>query len=112
MPGRPGTWRSASPAPGGEEHLYVIAYDIADRRRWRRVFRVMQGYGEWLQLSVFQCRLSRRRCAELKLTLEELLNHAEDHLIMLDLGPAETLRPRVESLGKPFVMVERGPVIV
>ena len=38
-----------------EEHLFVIVYDISDTKRWRRVFRLMNGYGEWLQLSVFQC---------------------------------------------------------
>jgi CRISPR-associated protein Cas2 len=97
---------------GGEEHLYVVAYDIAAPQRWRRVFRIMQGYGEWLQLSVFQCRLTRRRHAELRLALDEVINHAEDHVIILDLGPAATIRPRVESLGKPFSVVSREPVIV
>jgi CRISPR-associated protein Cas2 len=101
----PGRW-------GGEENLYVVAYDIAAPRRWRKVFRIMEGYGEWLQLSVFQCRLSRRRHVELKLALEEVINHAEDHIVILDLGPAGALRPRVESLGKPFSVVSRGPVIV
>jgi CRISPR-associated protein Cas2 len=96
----------------GDENLYIVAYDIASPRRWRRVFRIMEGYGEWLQLSVFQCRLSRIRRIELKLALEEVINHAEDHVVILDLGPAAALRPRVESLGKPFAIVERGPVIV
>jgi CRISPR-associated protein Cas2 len=96
----------------GEENLYIVAYDIAAARRWRRVFRIMEGYGEWVQLSVFQCRLSRMRRVELKLALEEVINHAEDHVIILDLGPAATLRPRVESLGKTFSVVERSPVIV
>jgi CRISPR-associated protein Cas2 len=97
---------------GGDENLYVVAYDIASPRRWRRVFRIMEGYGEWLQLSVFQCRLSRRRQIELKLALEEVINHADDHVIILDLGPAQSIRPRVESLGKPFSVIDRGPVIV
>ena len=97
---------------GGDETLYVVAYDIASPRRWRRVFRIMEGYGEWLQLSVFQCRLSRRRQIELKLALDEVINHAEDHVLILDLGPAAAIRPRVESLGKPFSIVDRGPVIV
>ena len=96
----------------GDENLYIVAYDISSPRRWRRVFRIMEGYGEWVQLSVFQCRLSRRRRIEFKLALEETINHAEDHVIILDLGPAEMLRPRVESLGKSFSVVERGPVIV
>ena len=96
----------------GDENLYIVAYDIAAPRRWRRVFRIMEGYGEWVQLSVFQCRLSRIRRIELKLALEEVINHAEDHVVILDLGPAAALRPRVESLGKPFAIIERGPVIV
>ena len=72
----------------------------------------MEGYGEWLQLSVFQCRLSRRRQIEMKLALDEVINHAEDHVIIIDVGPAAATRPRIESLGKPFSVVDRGPVIV
>ena len=52
-----------------DERTYIVAYDIADARRWRRVFKTMNGFGEWLQLSVFQCRLSRRRRAELETRL-------------------------------------------
>ena len=99
-------------ARGADENLYIVAYDISDPRRWRLVFRVMNGYGEWVQLSVFQCRLSRRRRIELKFALVEIIDHTQDHIVILDLGPAEGIRPHVESLGKPFTVVERGPVIV
>jgi CRISPR-associated protein Cas2 len=97
---------------GADENLYIVAYDIADQRRWRRVFRLMNGYGEWLQLSIFQCRLSQRRRIELKFALGVIIDHAQDHVVILDLGPAASIRPRIESLGKPFTVVERGPVIV
>ena len=30
-----------------DEHIYIVAYDIADQKRWRAVFKLMQGYGEW-----------------------------------------------------------------
>ena len=93
---------------GDDENLYIVAYDIMATRRWRRVFRIMEGYGEWVQLSVFQCRLNRMRRIELKLALKEAINHREDHVVILDLGPAAAMRPRVESLGKPFAVVERG----
>ena len=96
----------------GDEHFYIVAYDISAPRRWRRVYRIMQGYGEWVQLSVFQCRLGRVRRMQLKLALDAAIDHAEDHIVILDLGPAAGLRPRIESLGKPFSVVERGPVIV
>jgi len=32
-----------------DEHLFIVAYDIADQRRWRRVLKAMHGYGEWIQ---------------------------------------------------------------
>lgn len=95
-----------------EEHLYIVAYDISDPRRWRRVFRLMKGYGEWLQLSVFQCRLSRKRHAELIALLDNILHHKEDHILLIDIGPAEKVAPRVVSLGKNFEPVQREPVIV
>lgn len=112
MRGRAPAEPNAARGRGVDDNLYIITYDIADPRRWRRVFRLMNGYGEWLQLSVFQCRLSPQRRVDLKLALAELINHAEDHVLILDLGAAAGLRPRVESLGKPFAVVERGPVIV
>jgi CRISPR-associated protein Cas2 len=95
-----------------EEHLYIVAYDISDTKRWRRIFRLMHGYGEWVQLSVFQCRLSRRRHAELIATLDEIIHHDDDHVVLMDVGPAETVTPRVVSLGKDFQPIEREPIIV
>lgn len=95
-----------------DEHLYIVAYDVSDPKRWRRVFTLMKGYGEWLQLSVFQCRLSRRRHADLLATLDELIHHDHDHVLMLDLGIADNIDPRVVSLGKSFEAVKRQPTIV
>jgi len=94
------------------EHLYIVTYDIADPKRWRRVFRVMEGYGEWLQLSVFQCRLTRQRHAELIALLDGIIHHDDDHVVLMDVGPADQVTPRVVSLGKAFSAVERSPVIV
>jgi CRISPR-associated protein Cas2 len=95
-----------------DERLYIVAYDISNDRRWRRVFKLMKGYGRWLQLSVFQCRLSARRRAELARRLEELIHEREDHVLILDLGPADKVDPRVESLGKTFESVRRSAVVI
>jgi CRISPR-associated protein Cas2 len=94
------------------ERLYVVAYDIANPKRWRRVFRLMNGYGRWLQLSVFQCRLTARRRAELAMRLEGLIAHDEDHVMILDLGPADAVSPRVESLGKRYAAPERRAIVI
>ncbi|MBU6259180.1 MAG: CRISPR-associated endonuclease Cas2 [Burkholderiales bacterium] len=96
-----------------DEHLYLVTYDIADDRRWRAVFKMMHGYGEWLQLSVFQCRLTRARQVEMVARLESTIARDADHVMVVDLGPAENVQPRVVSLGKRgFAAVERAPVIV
>ena len=96
-----------------DERLYLVAYDISDPKRWRSVYRTMLGFGEWLQLSVFQCRLSRLRHAELVAQLDEHIHHDEDHVVIIDLGPADRVAPKIESLGKrPFVAVQREAVIV
>jgi CRISPR-associated protein Cas2 len=95
-----------------DEHLYIVTYDIADDKRWRSVFKIMKGYGEWLQLSVFQCRLSARRHAELIELLTAAINNRHDHVLLVDIGPAVRVTPRVVRLGKNFEAVAKVPVIV
>lgn len=94
------------------EHLFIISYDIAEPKRWRRVFRIMKGYGEWLQLSVFQCRLTRMRMVQLESELRDAMSQDEDHVLIVDVGPADGVKPRVQSLGKAFEIVRREAVIV
>lgn len=95
-----------------DERLYIVTYDIADPKRWRRVFKIMNGYGEWLQYSVFQCRMSLQRQAELIFLLDGIIHHEQDHILLVDIGPADRVVPKVVSLGKDFQPVERAPVIV
>lgn len=94
------------------EHAYVVAYDISDPRRWRRVFKTMKGYGRWLQLSVFHCRLDGGRRAEMAMALESMIDNESDHIVILDLGPAEDVELAVESLGKTFEPIERRAVVI
>lgn len=95
-----------------KERLYLVTYDISNPKRWRHIFKVMKGYGHWLQLSVFQCRLTARRRTEMTLRLEEWLKPTEDHILIMDLGPADRVSPRVESLGKSYEAPARQATIV
>lgn len=95
-----------------DEHLYLVTYDIRDPKRWRHVFKLMKGFGEWLQLSVFQCRMSRRRHAELVHLLDGAIHHGVDALLIIDLGPADKVKPRVVSMGEKYEPVMRAPIIV
>jgi len=96
-----------------DERLFIVTYDIGEPKRWRAVFKLLHGYGEWAQLSVFQCRLSPRRHAEMIATLDQIIHHADDHVLVIDIGLAERVEPKVVSLGKrSFEPVAREPVIV
>ena len=95
------------------DHLYIVAYDISDSKRWRAIFQLIHGYGEGLQLPMFQCRLNRQRHAEMVATIDQLIHHREDHVVVMDMGQADAVIPRVVSLGKrTFEAVSREPTIV
>lgn len=94
------------------ERTYVVTCDIADARRWRRIFKVMNGYCEWLQLAVFQCRLSRRRRAELETRLRELVEAEEDHELPIDIGTTQRTDVVVERIGKTLSAIEPQAVVI
>jgi CRISPR-associated protein Cas2 len=62
-----------APAPAQDTPLLVVAYDIADDRKRRRLFKLLRGYGAALQESVFLCRLGPSKQA---LLAKELLDFA------------------------------------
>jgi len=41
-----------------ERTLYVIAYDIPSNRRRTKVHKVLCGFGQWTQYSLFECYLT------------------------------------------------------
>lgn len=56
----------------------VVAYDIADDRRRSRVAHLLEGYGERVQKSVFECELDQRRETTLRLVLSSLIEDDKD----------------------------------
>lgn len=94
------------------ERFFIVTYDVSDPKRWRRVFNTMKSFGAWLQLSVFQCVLSPIRVKRMEYALREIIKEGEDHVLIIDLGPAANVRPRFVSLGKTFQILERRPTIV
>ncbi len=93
--------------------VYVVTYDIADDKRLRRIFKIMKGYGDHLQFSVFRCELSDRDRFELIGDLEEVIHHDEDQVLLIPLGPAGgQCEQNIEALGKPYVLPERHATVV
>lgn len=93
--------------------LFIVTYDICDPKRLRQVFKTMKGFGRHLQLSVFQCDLPPVDVLKMKAALTEIIQHADDQVLIIDLGPTEG-RPikAIESLGKSVTIEERQARIV
>jgi CRISPR-associated protein Cas2 len=92
---------------------YIVAYDVCDPKRLRKVFRTMRGWGDHLQLSVFQCELSKRELVELRTALAAIIHHDEDQVLFVDVGPVEGRgRESIHALGKPYTHPERHALVV
>lgn len=93
--------------------IYLVCYDICDPKRLRMVFQVMRGYGDHLQYSVFECALTPADLTKLRTALGGIINHAEDQVLFVSLGPAEGRGDRViTALGKPYTNVDAPCFIV
>jgi CRISPR-associated protein Cas2 len=58
--------------------LYVVIYDISDDKRRKRVFNLLEGYGQRVQFSAFECVLNDRKFEELRSRLIKVVKMNED----------------------------------
>jgi CRISPR-associated protein Cas2 len=94
-------------------HLFIVSYDISDRLRWAKVYKTMRGFGEHLQLSVFQCDLTPAQKVRMVAALSEIINHEEDQVVFIDLGPTEGREVKeIQAIGRPMEVVGREPMVV
>lgn len=84
---------------------YVISYDITEPKRWRRVYKLVNGYGRRLQYSIFRCRLTARQVERLRWELEKLMT-AEDKLLILSL--CDGCERRVAAHNRPESWLDEG----
>ncbi len=79
---------------------YLVCYDIRHPKRLRRIHRVVKGYGEAWQYSVFFCTLREIDRVRLERDLSDVINGNEDQVLILDLGrDVDGIRESVTSLG-------------
>jgi CRISPR-associated protein Cas2 len=85
--------------PDHQTSCYVIAYDIPDDRRRRKVHDLLLGYGKWTQYSLFECFLTRKDMVRLRSKLAPHLVAAEDSVRFYLL--CATCVSKVETVGGP-----------
>lgn len=92
---------------------YIVTYDIADPKRLRRVFRVMRGYGDHVQLSVFRCELTETELVELRAALDEIIHHRKDQVLFVLIGPVDGRgSTSISALGLAYEPPLRGAIVV
>ena len=60
---------------------FIIAYDVKNPSRLRKVSKHLEGYGYRIQYSIFRCRLSKRQIARLKWELAQIIDSEDSILI-------------------------------
>lgn len=88
----------------------VVAYDIADDRRRDKVAKILAGYGERVQFSVFECRLDRMQILRLRHALEEVIDAQQDAVCFYFLCQADV--QRIERIGRGPPQFEEKAVVV
>jgi len=92
---------------------YLVCYDICDEKRLRQVFKIMRGFGDHLQYSIFECQWTPTDIVRCRAALAKVIHHDEDQVLFVNLGPAEGRGERViTALGKPYTAIDAPCIIV
>jgi len=61
---------------------------------------------------VFRCELNPTEMVQLRDRLRDIINHAEDQVLFVDLGPAGgRARTCIKALGRPYTHPERHAIV-
>jgi CRISPR-associated protein Cas2 len=90
--------------------FYLITYDIPCDRRRKKVSDLLEGYGERVQYSVFECVLTKVKYEELRQRLRKKYKEGEDSIRFYPLSQ-HTLT-QVEIWGEPPMTRSPGSIIV
>lgn len=93
----------------------LVAYDVstetsAGRRRLRRVANICLGYGQRVQKSVFECRVTEAQLEEMEDRLRRTIDEREDSLRLYRLAGPRDRMIRVYGAAAPHDF--REPMIV
>lgn len=92
---------------------FVVAYDIREPNRLRRVHDVVAGHGYAMQYSVFVCDLNPREKLGLKSALRDVMDQRVDSVAIIDLGEPETRGVEAfEFMGSRQVLPPAGGAMI
>src|SRR5437867_11657972 len=89
---------------------YLVAYDICDPKRLRKVARTCEDFGYRRQYSVFLCRLTAHDLVRLKSRLYDIINLTQDQVLFIPLCGRCSLG--IEAMGRPTEAAGARDVVI
>ena len=92
---------------------YIVCYDVTDPKRLNKTYKKMNGYGDPVQYSVFQCELSDMELLYMQDDLKEILNLQEDRVLIVNTGPSENdIGKHILTMGVPLQSRGESAIII
>ena len=92
---------------------YVVAYDIRDPVRLRKVHRTMKEFGWAMQYSVFVSDLDTVELVQLKQALGAVIKHTVDSIAFIDCGdPEDRGVSSFSFMGSAVRLPMSGPLVL
>ena len=89
---------------------YLVAYDICEPKRLRKVARTCEDFGFRRQYSVFLCRLSATDLVRLKSRLYDIIKLDEDQVLFVPV--CNRCAEQIEALGRPVAKHDVNDVVI
>lgn len=82
-----------------ESGFYVVAYDIPDDKRRTKIHKILKGFGQWTEFSLFECFLTKKELLQMRAKLDKHLNPGEDRVRIYVI--CESCLAKIETVGIP-----------
>lgn len=90
--------------------ICVVCYDIPDQKRRTRLHKTLEGFGDPVQESVFECDLTPLQKRKMVQKIEKIVELPADKVRIYML--CEECRPKIEIMGEGKVETTQAFVIV
>jgi CRISPR-associated protein Cas2 len=89
---------------------YLVAYDICEPKRLKKVAKICEDFGMRRQYSVFFCRLTLTDLVRLKSRLYDVINLDRDQVLFIPL--CGRCASAIEALGRPIEAHDARDVVI
>ena len=93
-----------------EQDYYLILYDIADNKRRKALFGLLESYGASYQFSVFEARLDQTRRVTLHHAIRKLISSSQDRVAIVRV--CESCRNKATLLGTQKTVICQHVIVV